>query len=217
MCFKKILDIFVWPEKITQVCNLCRARISKEIWNVFEKKINLFDFCIAEKIWQFLFYMIVEYYSGPVCAVMIQWKRSYWIGTLNFEKGWSGKLNFWQLSAKWEFLRVVDQGNLTSGNFWQNMGRCKIVKNLIVTQNEEEQVSLRDWIKPFSACWEKWEYHFSLCREHKFVRWCLWVTSTRKNICVKFSYERDGHSAPEFPNLVMRGIGVSLWNFWIQF
>ena len=136
-----------------------------------------------------------------------------------FEKGWSGKLNLWQLSAKWEFLRVVDQGNLTSGDFWQNMGRCKIVKkNLIVTQNEEEQVSLfslRDWIKPFSACWEKWEYHFSLCREHKFVRWCLWVTSTR-NIRVKISYERDGRSVPEFPNLIMRGVGGRLLNFQIQ-
>ena len=65
--------------------------------------------------------MIVEYYSGPVCAVMVQWKRFCWMGI--FEN--------------------VDKGNLTSGNFWQNMGRCKIVKkNLIVTQNEEEQVSL---------------------------------------------------------------------------
>ena len=24
--------------------------------------------------------MIVEYYSGPVCAVMVQWKRFYWMG-----------------------------------------------------------------------------------------------------------------------------------------
>ena len=38
---------------------------------------------------------------------------------------------------------MVDKGNLTSDNFWQNMGRYKRAKkNLIVTQNEEEQVSL---------------------------------------------------------------------------
>ena len=31
------------------------------------------------------------------------------------------KFNLWQLPAKREFLRMVDQGNLTSGSFWQNM------------------------------------------------------------------------------------------------
>ena len=42
----------------------------------------------------------------------------------------------------WKFFRMVDKGNLTSGNFQKNMGRCKIVKkNLVVTWNEEEQVS----------------------------------------------------------------------------
>ena len=30
-----------------------------------------------------------------------------------------GKLDLWQLSAKWKFLRIVERGNLTSGNFWQ--------------------------------------------------------------------------------------------------
>ena len=32
-----------------------------------------------------------------------------------------GKFYLWQLPVKWEFLRMVDQGNLTSGSFWQNM------------------------------------------------------------------------------------------------
>ena len=32
-------------------------------------------------------------------------------------KGFTG----WQLPAKREFLRMVDQGNLTSGSFWQKM------------------------------------------------------------------------------------------------
>ena len=32
-----------------------------------------------------------------------------------------GKFNLWQLPAKREFLRMFDQGNLTSGSFWQNM------------------------------------------------------------------------------------------------
>ena len=31
------------------------------------------------------------------------------------------KINLWQVPAKMEFLRMVDQGNLTSGSFWQNM------------------------------------------------------------------------------------------------
>ena len=32
-----------------------------------------------------------------------------------------GKFYLWQLPAKRELLRMVDQGNLTSGSFWQNM------------------------------------------------------------------------------------------------
>ena len=63
-------------------------------------------------------------------------------------------------------------------------------------------------MQSFSACWGKCiEYHFSLVVGNTFVRWCLWVASTRKNIRVKFSYERDGRSVPELPNLVMREIG----------
>jgi len=73
-------------------------------------------------------------------------------------------------------------------------------------------------MQSFSACWGKCiEYHFSLVVGNTFVRWCLWVASTRKNIHVTFSYERDGRSVPELPNLVMRVIGVSLMNFQIEF
>ena len=81
--------------------------------------------------------------SGNFWQLSAKWEFLRMVDKGNLTSG-----NFWQLSAKWEFLRKVDKGNLTSGNFWQNMGRCKIVnKNLIVTRNEEEQVylfSLRD-------------------------------------------------------------------------
>ena len=75
---------------------------------------------------------------GKLWQLSAKWEFLRMVDRGNLTSG-----NFWQLSAKWEFLRMVDKGNLTSGNFWQNMGRCKIVKkNLIVTWNEEEQVSL---------------------------------------------------------------------------
>ena len=134
----------------------------------------------------------------------------------------SGKLNLWQLSAKWEFLRMVDKGNLTSGNFWQNMGRCKIVKkNLIVARNEEEQVylfSLRDWMQSFSACWEKM-YRISLlpcCRKHvckmvsmgsfnakKHSRQIqVWEGWAQCSWIAKFSYESNRCKPHEFSNWI---------------
>ena len=87
---------FGWPEKITQVCNLSRARISKEIWNVFKKKINLFDFCIdANNFCSTWLWSIIQ----VLCAQL--WYSG---------KGFTG----------WEFLRKVDQGNWTCGNYQQN-------------------------------------------------------------------------------------------------
>jgi hypothetical protein len=76
----------------------------RERWIVFSK-IHLYfsllyfpNLGTDAKIWQFLYYMIVEYYSGPVWAVMVQWKRFHWMGI--FEKGWSGKIELVAIISK---------------------------------------------------------------------------------------------------------------------
>ena len=122
-------EYFGWPKKITQVCNLSRARISTEIWNVFKKENNWEEKLFENKFVRFWYWckdLTISVLQD--CGVLFRsCVRSY--GTVekvsldgNFwERLIREKINLWQLPAKREFLRMVDQGNLTSGSFWQNM------------------------------------------------------------------------------------------------
>ena len=90
---------FGWPEKITQVCNLSRACISTEIWNVFEKE-NKF-------VWFWYWCKDLTISVLQDCGVLFRsCVRSY--GTV--EKV-SMHGNFWE--------RLIGK-NLTCGNYRQN-------------------------------------------------------------------------------------------------
>ena len=109
---------FGWPEKITQVCNLSRARISKEIWNVFKKNkfVRFLYWCKGLTISVLhecgvLFRSCVRSY-GTVEKVLLDgnfWERL--IGEIElmaiiskmgiFESGWSRKFNLWRFLAKY--------------------------------------------------------------------------------------------------------------------
>jgi len=112
------LDIFGWPEKITQVCNLSRARISKEIWNVFKKNkfVRFLYWCKGLTISVLhecgvLFRSCVRSY-GTVEKVLLDgnfWERLIGeielmaiIGKMGiFESGWSRKFNLWRFLEKY--------------------------------------------------------------------------------------------------------------------
>ena len=109
---------FGWPEKITQVCNLSRARISTEIWNVFKKEnkfVRFWYWCKDLTISVLhdcgvLFRSCMRSY-GTVEKVSLDgnfWERL--IGEIElmaifgkmgiFERGRSGKFNLWRFLAK---------------------------------------------------------------------------------------------------------------------
>ena len=104
------MDIFGWPEKITQVCNLSRACISKEIWNIFEKENNFVQF-----LYQCKDSTIAVVHD---CGVLFR-SCVHSFGTV--EKVLMDG-NFWErLIGEIEPVAIIGKmgikGNLTSGNF----------------------------------------------------------------------------------------------------
>ena len=90
---------FGWPEKITQVCNLSRARISTEIWNVFKKENKFVQF------WYWCKDLTISVLHD--CGVLF---RSCVCSYGTVEKV-SLDGNFWE--------RLIGE-NLTCGNYRQN-------------------------------------------------------------------------------------------------